>query len=895
MFMRLRQGVRMLFGGRRANPDISKEVTFHLDKETEYRMAGGMTREDARRSALRDFGGVVRATEEVRDARGITFWDSLVQDVRFGLRTLAHAPGYTTAAIAILALGIGANTAMFSVIDGVLIKSLPFRDGDQLVLVQQSAPLSNVADAGVSIPELFEYRKRLQSVQDLVEVHGMSFVLLNQGEPDRVDTGVVSANFFEMLGVKPLYGRTFVPADDVLGAEAVLVLSYEYWQSKFGGDRNVIGRVLEMNNKPHTVVGILPSYPQYPRRNDVYMSTSACPFRSGAEQRIPRDGFRSFAALRVFGRLVPGATEERATAEIAGVAPGFSHDHPADYQRAKGFTGRARSLEDQLVTGARPMLLTLGGTTLLVLIIACANVANLALARTARRGRELALRTALGAGRARLLRQLITESLIVAIAGGVLGVGLAWLTLDMLVSFAGRFTPRTAQISIDATVLLFALGASVVTGIVFGAAPAFAIRRNLAKSMREGGAQAGEGGGRQRFRAGLVVAQVAVSFMLLVGAALLLRSFHRYASVELGYRTDHVMSAALFGNFSHQTTPEEAVRDGSAILERLRAAPGVQAASLTSAVPLINLRPSLIPITIEGRDNNDGQSRQVDRSYASDQYFKTLDIPVLEGREFLLTDDADALPVAIISASMAKFWNGASPVGTRFSIPPIPAPAGTKPPPNTFTVVGVVGDFRLYGGDQNVPELMYLPFAQTGGAGGGRLLVRTTGSPGDIVPTIKEAVHSVDAQMPVEELRTIDELKSGRQATPRLTATLLSVFAGVALLITLAGITGVIATSVSQRTREFGLRMALGASRASVLTVVLRQALALIGIGLVLGIGGAYFFSASIKDLLFATAPTDLLAYAGVAVLFIVAGVVACLAPARRATTIDPLSALRAE
>jgi predicted permease len=891
MFTRLFRRARTLTHTSRVDRDINKELDFHIRMEIEKRQRAGMAPDEARRTALRDFGGVDRTREEVRDARGITFWDTLSQDVRFGLRTLRRSPGYTVAAILILALGIGANTAIFSVINGVLLKPLPFVDGGRLMLVQQSAPAAGLPTVGVSIPELYDYRSRLRSVQDLVEYHSMSFVLLNQGEPDRVDTGVVSANFFNMLGVKPLLGRTFVPSDDVLGAEAVLVLSHEYWQQKFGGDPNVVGRVLQMNNRAHTVIGVLPAFPQYPRFNDVYMSTSACPFRSAAEKALPAGGHRSFGALQVFGRLAPGATPERAAAEVATVAGTFSKDYPNDYRRAKGLTGGTQFLEERLVTGARPMLLALGGTTMLVLLIACANVANLAMARTARRQRELAVRTALGASRWRLLRQLLTESVIVGVAGGALGLGLAWLSLDVLVGFVGRFTPRTSQIGIDAVVLAFTFGVSIVTGLVFGAAPALAGRRNVAQAVRDGAAQAGEGAGRHRLRAGLVVAQVGVSFVLLVGASLMLQSFHRLSSVSLGYDTSHVMTAAIFGNFganASSLTAQDIIDRSNAIVDRLRSSPGVRAAAVTSSVPLSSITPAQLSIRIEGRNASDSRLLQVDGNVGSEGYFDALGVPVLLGRDFRRSDDAKATPVAVINASMAKYWDGANPLGSRFMVE-------NQQTDTWLTVVGVVSDFHLYSADRDIEPQFYAPFEQSGGGGGGRLLVRTDGNPQDLVSTIKAAVHGVNKDMPVKELKTIDDLRNTQLTSPRLTAALLAIFAGVALVITLAGITGVIATSVSQRTREFGLRMALGASRGSVLQMVLGQGVLLVAIGLAVGVGGAYGFSRVISRFLFATKPTDAVVYAIVAGVFLVVGIAACLAPARRATTIDPLSALRAD
>ena len=879
--------IRTLLNGSRVKDDIQRELDLHIAMETEHRELRGMTAEEARRTALRDFGGVSRIREEMHDSRGMTFWDGLRQDLRFAVRTLRRSPGYTTAAVMTLALGIGANTSMFSVVKGVLLDPLPFTDGDRLVLLQQSAPKSNRAAVGVSIPELQDYRARLASVTNLVEYHGMSFVLLNQGEPDRVDTGVVSANFFEMLGTRPVLGRTFIDTDDDLGAEAVLVLGHAYWQTKFGGDPTVIGRVLEMNNRAHTVVGVLPDYPQYPRENDVYMPTSACPFRAGQEAN-PTGGHRSFGALQVFGRIREGAALDQATAEIATVAQSFERDYPAEHRRLLGFTGQAAFLEETLVVNARPLLWALAGVTMLVLLIACANVANLALARAFRRSRELAVRTALGAGRGRLVRQLMTESLLVSMLGGVIGLGIAWLSLDLLAGFIGRFTPRTGQIAIDGGVLAFTALSAVVTGLLFGLAPIIVTRSSLAQTMRDGTAGSGEGGRRQRVRSGLVVAQVAVAFALLVGAALMLQSFYRLSSVPLGYDADRVMTAAIFGNFSHQNVGGIE----TAILDRLRSSPGVQAAALTGAVPQSAIQPGSAPILLERGTGETSVALTADPNFVSEQYFDTIGVPLRSGRDFRASDSAETMPVAIINTAMAAFWEGSDPIGQRFST------SGVNGVENAFLVVGVSADFRLYAVDridQAVEAQFYVPVRQWPG-NGTRLLVRAEGDPYGIVPTMKAAVYAADPNTPVEEIATLATVRQDAQlAAPALTAALLGVFATVALFVTLAGIAGVIGTSVSQRTRELGLRMALGASRTSVLRLILGQGAALVALGVLFGVGGAYWFSKLIARFLFSTQPTDPLAYAGVAIVFLVASLIATFGPARRATTIDPLIALRAD
>jgi putative ABC transport system permease protein len=886
MMRKLFRGLRALVFWRRLDRDIQRELDFHLAMEADQRARAGLPPRVARQSALRDFGEVTRVKEEVRDSRGMTFWDALQQDVRFGIRTLRRSPAYTIAAVLILALGIGANTAMFSVIDGVLLKPLPFRDGHELVLVQQSAPQTSRPSVGVSIPELYDYRRRVQSVRDLVEYHSMSFTLLNHGDPDRVDTGVVSANFFDVLGVKPLHGRTFIDTDDDLGAEAVLVLSHAYWQEQFAGDRNIVGRTVEMNDRIHTIVGVLPAYPQYPQEEDVYMPTSACPFRANGERQMHQN-HRAFGALQVFGRLAPGVTEERATTEIATVAATFDKSFPKEYARLKEITGRARVLEDALVFQARPMLYALAGATALVLLLACANVANLALARTVRRTRELALRSALGAGRGRLLRQLMTESVLVSLSGGALGLGLAWLTIGMLSTFVERFTTRTGQIAIDGGVLAFMIVVSIVTGIAFGAAPALSARRNTAQSMREGSGQAGESSKRQRLRAGLVVAQVAVSFVLLVGAALLLQSLYRLASVPLGYRLDRVITADIGGNFS-LLTPEKSVPLHRAVLDQLRATPGIVSAAATSRVPLSDIQPFRGQIRLVGAETASPPGPlEADPGVATDGYFETLGMSVLAGRTFDRTDTADSTKVVVINASMARFWKGSDPIGSRFVFENLQ-------PPQTLTVIGVVSDSHPYGPDRDAQPQFFQPMEQSGFGGGG-LVINTNGPPAEMVKTITAAIHRVNPHIPVEDVRTLEELKQSRLSVPGLTAVLLSIFAGVALLVTLAGITGVIATSVSQRTREFGLRMALGGTRATVLALVLRQGVIVVVAGLVLGAAGALAFTRLLETYLFATTPTEPAAYVAVAALFFVTALVAALGPARRATTIDPLTALRAE
>jgi predicted permease len=493
---------------------LNAEVRFHIQMETEKNIRLGMTPQQARAKALRSFGPMEKHKEETREARGVSWFENFLADLKYGARALFKHPGYALLAVMTLGLGIGANTAIFSVINGVLLKPLPYEHGDRLVVLQQSRPLSGQPNVGVAIAEYFDYRERGQDVFDgLVEYHQMNFDLINRGEPDRVNTGVVSHNFFDLLGIKPIIGRTFVQSDDVRGAEAVLILSHTYWRTRFGGDPNIVGQVFEMNDRPHRVIGVLPNVPHYPQENDVYMPVLACPFRAAGERQIAQNR-RAFAALNVFGRLKPGASPEQAASAVESICHTFTQDNKQIYRpETSGFRATTVPVRDALTTSARPLLLILLGITGLILLIACANVANLTLARMLGRDRELAMRAALGAGRGRLVRQLLTESTLLAVVGGTLGVAFAWLTIGMLTTFVGRFTSRTGEIGLDPLVLAFTLGVSILTGLLFGTLPALGSRVDLVSALKQGGAQTGTGGGRKRMQGALIVAQVAVSVM----------------------------------------------------------------------------------------------------------------------------------------------------------------------------------------------------------------------------------------------------------------------------------------------------------------------------------------------------------------------------------------------
>ncbi len=811
--------------------------------------------------------------------------ETILRDIRYGTRALWHHPGYSLLVVATLALGIGANTAIFSVVNGVLLQPLPYQDGHELVLARQQAPGAGADDIPFSVKEIIDYRDQLESVDGFVEYHGMSFTLLNRGEPDRVLTGVVSANFFDVLGVQPVLGRAFVDTDDDLGSEAVLVLSYPYWQQRFGGDPDILGAVFEMNDRPHTVVGVLPPIPQYPRENDVYMPTSACPFRARGEARMHEDR-TAFRGMVAFGRLRDGIGTQQFGSDLATVAGRLERDFPEVYEPGSGYTAVTTPLAEELTGNARPMLLILLSTTGLVLLIACANVANLTLARMAGRQRELALRSALGAGRGRILIQLLTETTLLGLGGGALGLLLAWAGLDLLVSFAALLTPRTSQIALDGWVLVFTFVVSVVTGLACGLVPALSVGRGTSTALKEGSGQSTDTAGQQRFRQVLTVSQVAVSSMLLIGAGLLLASFYKLQQVDPGFDPENVLTAEVFPNWSKYRTPDSQRQLFTGVLDRIERRPGVVSAAAASDVPLDGQPAQQQAFDIEGRQQEDPNLRpRLDVRVASPRYFETIGVSTLAGRAFTNGDDDAGLGVAIISRSLAeRHWPAADPLGHRVTF---------NGGDDWLTIVGVVGDVRHEGLESAPPDVLYRPFLQVPGAT--RILVRARMDPLSLASEVREAVHAVDPEQPVERFSTLAATIDDTLATRRLTMILLVLFAGLALVITVTGIAGVIATSVSQRTREFGVRLALGASPSSLVTMVVRQGLAMVVLGLVLGLAGAAALSRVLSSLLYETAPTDPSTFLGVSLVLLCAALVACLIPARRTMRVDPMTALRCD
>ncbi len=804
-------------------------------------------------------------------------------DSSFALRMMRKNLGFTVAAVIVLGLGIGANTAIFSVVNAVLLKPLPYEHGERLLLLRQGTSRSGQMGRTVSVPELMDYRRQNRSLDGLVEYHNMQFILLGRSEPEHVETGVVSWNFFDVFGIKPLAGRMFEPDDEKQGAPPVLLLSYEYWLRSFGGDPTVVGKTFRMNDKAHTVIGVLPPFPQYPEENDVYMPSSACPFRSAPQLIANRQG----RMVRMFGRMKPGVKPAQAEADLSTVAASMQREFPKDYPEDSTLKIETTPLKVELTRDARPTMLLLLGAAGFVLLIACANVANLNLARMVRRERELGIRTAMGAGRVRLFRQLLTESFLLALGGGALGLLLASGGVHLLVAYVARFTPRANEVHIDSAVLLFTLGVALFISVLTGTAPALARRESLVTTLKEGGNQATLGAARGKMRSALIVAQVAVSFLLLIGAGLTVRSLINLQQVDAGFRPENVLTVQISLDFTKDMSNRSMLGFSDALLEKIQAMPQVTSAAMSAEFPLDKSPASNNQYLIEGQQGDAMDAKPTaEFNVVSPGYFRTLGVPLINGRTFDGRDRQDKPLVAIVNQSLAQHrWHGQDPLGRRISFDD----------GKTWTqIVGIAGDVRERGLDQPPSDLIYLPYAQYPQMSPS-LLARTQGDPMNIARAAVQHLYEVDPNQPAGRIRSLEQLRADSIAAPRLTANLLGLFALLALAIAAAGIGGVMALSVSQRTHEIGVRMAIGARPAEIVRMILRQGMGLAIVGVILGVLGAFTLTHAVKTLLFGVTPTDPVTFVGVAAVLSAAAFAACYIPARRAAQVDPLHALRTE
>jgi putative ABC transport system permease protein len=809
------------------------------------------------------------------DSSHASVFGALRQDVRHALRMLRRTPGFTLVALVTLALGIGANSAIFSVAQGVLIRPLPYPNADQLAMVWMDNARISLREDWHSYPGYADYRAANTTFADLAIFNGTSRTLTGAGEPERVRGAHGSANLFDVLGVRPLHGRAFSAEEDRPGANNVVVLGHGLWQRRFGGRDDAIGTTVEMSGRPMRVIGVMPPGFAFPERQTEFW----VPTGPSEAQRNNRGSLW----LQVIGRMKPGVPVERAQADLARV----NQDILARFPAQRGYGVYVVGYGEQVVGRVRPAILVLAGAVAFVVLIACANVASLLLARGAVREREVALRAALGAGRGRLLRQLLTESALLGLAGGALGVGLAAFGLRALLAAAPADLPRLDAIAMDWRVLGFTTLLSLVTGLAFGVAPAWQLARvDPGQTLKEGGRSSSHGG--RAMRRALVVAEVALAVVLLVGAGLMLRSFDRLQQTDLGFRPDGLLTArvSLYGDRYRE--PARVADFYRQLFERLRAQPGIAGAAGIGTV-FLTATPNSTNFSIEGRPEFPVDERvEVPVDAATPDYFRVMDIPLRRGRFFDERDAAGAAPTVIINETMARrFWRDDDPIGRRIKYGTL---ASQGP---WMTIVGVVADTRRTGYDAQVRPETYLPHAQSPD-GGLMLLIRTAGDPAAAAPSLRSIVRDLDPALAVQGVQPLSSILVEMTAQRRLNTILLTVFAVVAALLAAVGIYGLIAYSVAQRTRELGVRIALGASAARVMRLVAGEGLVLAGAGVALGLGAALVLGRSMSTLLYGVSASDPATFAAIALVATLTAVSASIVPALRAVRIDPSRSLSA-
>ena len=885
--------LRSLFRKKRVEQELSEEMQFHLEKLIEENIAKGMTPEEARYAALREFGGVEQLKEDCRDSWGVRMVSELGQDVRYGLRQLRRNPGFTVVAVLTLSLGIGANTAMFSVINAVLLRPLPFLQPNRIVqLLKQSKDSTNES---VSVP-LFEYWKEHNQVFSDLAAFSFATVGFNaatRGLPERVPGVRVTSQFFRVLGVSPALGRDFLPQEDVPGGGKVVILGYNLWRTRFSADPNLVGQAITLDGQPYTVVGIMPPGFRWPASSTFGSGTDLwVPYQLPAQSRDPAN------YLAVIGRLKPGVAREQATASMTILNRRLRKEDPQAVAKDESVT--LVSLHEMIVGNIRPALLVLMAAVGLVLLIACVNVANLMLARAATRGKEIAIRTALGAGRGRIFRQLSMESVTLGILGGALGLLVAAGADHLLIAFSPASIPQLNRAGLDWRVLAFTLAVSILTGVLFGLVPALsASRTNLNESLKEGSLRTTAGGKHRRLSGILVAGEIALSLMLLAGAGLLVKSFIRLANVNPGFDPRHVLTFETTLPEAKYDTPSAFAAFGRQVLDRLRAIPGVEDPAIITLLPTmggLNL-----PYDIEGRPvSEDGSSGNSSYRYISPGYFRAMKIPLIRGRYFTDADTESSQPVVIINRTMAeKLWKNENPVGQTIIIGKSMGPKWTDRPRQ---IVGVVGDVKDLSLNQPAPPEMFIPYTQVP-AHVIALMVRlaplcwVVRTRGGTVPltAVRQAVLSVDANQPIANVEPMEEVLSGSISRWRFNMLLLGIFSLLALVLSAVGIYGVLSYSVAQRTHEMGIRMALGAERRDVLRFVVGQGFRLALIGVAIGIAGALALTRFLASLLYGVKPTDPLTFIAVSLILIAVALLACYIPARRAAKVDPMVALRYE
>jgi predicted permease len=822
---------------------------------------------------------------------------TFLKDLRYAYRMLLKTPGFTVVAILTLALGIGANIAAFSIVDGVLLRPLPFPQSGQLVRVFDDLRGSNTKDVGMSVPQFWDYRDRAGVFQDIAVIWPIPVALTGIDRPRRIEVLATSPNYFTMLGVQPQIGRVFTQKEDVPGFIEAVVLSDGFWRREFGADPNILGKSLRLDGDLYRVIGVMPPGFHHPGRTleteeDAFIAAgyNALPF--------PVPPLRSVRMLPgTIARLKPGLTVEEAQARLEAFDAGLIRDYPTDYPPAAGWAPRLVPLQSDLVGGIRAELFVLLGAVGFVLLIACVNLANLLLARGASRHREIAIRLALGAGRGRLIAQLLTESVLLSFVSGCVALATVVFLKSALLSFAPADLPRVNEVSISAGVLAFAFLLSILTGILFGLVPALQTASpNQIASLREGSLGSGSSKRQMRISRVLVASEVALSLVLLVGAGLFLRSFWQLLQVRPGFNPHQVVTTQIWlavpndpKNDPYGNVPKRAafLRE---VLRRVTALPGVQEASIGGggSLPMMHSR-NAFPFTIEGRPAESERAPVAEFASVTPKHFDTLQIPLLSGRNFTDADDDTATPVALIDQTLVRrFWPNESPIGKRLKAGPILSKNAW------LTIVGVVGDVKSDSLEAPGPPHVYLSLFQNPPYNT-VVYLRTAGDPSSYGETIRREVQAVDPNIPTFAVRSLDDVLARSMAERRFALNILGFFGVVALLLAAIGIYGVMTYTFSQRTQEIGIRMALGAQRADILRLAIGEGMLLVVLGLGSGILGALVLTRYLRTMLFGVTPADPLTFAAIAAILASVALLACFIPAQRATQVDPLVALRNE
>ncbi len=806
--------------------------------------------------------------------------ENLWQDARHAMRMLIKTPGFTFVAVTALALGIGANTAIFSVVNAVLLNSLPYKDPGQVTMLwgKNSQLHLSMTDFPISYGDFIDLREQSQSFESISALYPNSLNLTGHGDPERIGGANVSANFFQTLGIEPDSGRSFLPEEERPGNDNVVILSHGLWQRRFGADPDLIGKAIRLNGESHTVVGILPARFEFPQRDDLLLSYGFSrqvdvwkPITPGIEELQSRGN----RVLIVMGRLKSGLRLEQAQAEVNSVYAAVAQLHPDVSHESVALV----SLQEQVVGKIRPSLLVLLATVGFVLLTACANVANLMLARAATRQKEIAIRSALGASPFRIIRQLLTESVILSLAGGLVGLLFALWGTEIILALSPTDIPRIGKIGLDGRVLGFTLVVSLLTGIIFGLAPALqSSRPNLNEMMKEGGRSAT--GARHRTRSLFVIAEVALALVLLIGACLMIKSFSNLQKVDPGFDARNLLAAQIDLPLSKYPESRQWNEFFNRLIERVEALPGVKSVGLTWQVPLGG-SDAATGFTMEGRPTDSDQSPMAGIRRVNSGYFRTIGTLIEQGREFTEADRQSAVRPIIINKAMARrFWPDESPLGKRITV------LGAS-----REIIGIAKDVKYTAIDADAAPEMYVQSSLWFMS----LLVRTDSDPLSMVAAIRREVESIDKDQPISDVRTLEQRVAASVSAKRFSMLLMTIFAVVAVLLAVVGIYGVMSYSVTQNTREIGIRMALGATRKDVLALVIGNGIALTITGLALGLVVAFGVTRFMASLLYGVSATDAITFAVVATALAVVAVGACYLPAHRATKIDPMVALRYE